>query len=809
MGTASNPNLSSSRRIWRIAARVFIILILLVVAVAAGAAWWLYNRAKSSLPVLDGSVQVAGLNSHVEVLRDDHGVPHLRAQSLQDVAFAQGYVTAQDRLFQMDLNRRLAMGQLSEILGESVLKFDVESRTLGFPQVCERAAAELDPDSRKILDAYTEGVNAFINSHRQQLPIEFLLLRYTPRPWRPADSFGVAINMSKSLNESWAQDLSRERILAKVGPELFADLYPDHTSLDHPVAEPIPARPSPPQPFQARIPFEGWTGPTLAALLSPDSFSDPGAGSNDWVVSGTHTASGKPLLANDPHLRHSVPSVWYMIHLKAPGLDVSGVSLPGLPMVIIGHNPRIAWAMTNTGPDVQDLYAESFNFREPNKYLHNGEWVDADVREETIKVKGAGDYHLTVKTTRHGPVISHDGDRDLALRWTALLPHAMRFPFLAIDRAANWQEFTEALRNFTGPMQNFVYADVGGNIGYYAAGWIPIRAKGDGSTPVQGSTDDYEWTGMIPFEDLPHSYNPAGGIIATANGRVVPDGYPYFITHEWDEPYRTARIFQLLEEKNGLTADDMLRVQSDIFSLQDKDLAGELLNAAKSHAPETDDAKYALSLLANWDGEANAGSAATLICEVTRHALLGRILKPKLGDETEIYSWPLATVFLENAMRNNWTRWLPPGDADFNDTLIKSLEGGIAEIPGMVGSNNHDAWKWGNTIPLTFQNRLTIAFPILASRLNVGPVPQAGTKTTVKQTTPVLGPSMRMVVDLSDFEKSVQNITLGESGHPLSPYYKDQFDAWYHGRSFPMLFSDEAVNRNTRHKLVLEPMPGK
>jgi penicillin G amidase len=780
-------------------------LVLLALLVVGGATAWLYRRTRAAFPELDGNLQFPGLQSRVEVLRDEHGVPHLRAQSLEDLAFAQGFVTAQDRLFQMDLSRRLAMGQLSEILGETVLRYDIENRTLGFPQACERAAAELDPDSRKLLDAYTAGVNAFITSHSGRLPVEFLLLRYTPRPWRPADSFGVAINMAKSLNTSWPEDLSREAIRAKVSPELYADLYPDHSDLDHPVAETVSAKSAPQPRSQTKGPGDVPQSLTLAALLAPTAYSDPGVGSNNWVVSGAHTQSGKPLLANDPHLSHSIPSVWYMIHLKAPGLDVSGVSLPGLPLVIIGHNQRIAWGMTNTAPDVQDLYAESFNFREANKYLHNGEWVDADVREETIKVHGAGDYHLTVKTTRHGPVISHDGDRDLALRWTAIEPHALRFPFLEIDRAGNWQEFTQALRNFTGPTQNFVYADVDGNIGYYAAGWIPIRAEGDGSIPVQGSTDDYDWTGFIPFEELPQSYNPASGLIATANGRIVPDDYPYFITRRWAEPFRTARIYQLLEAKNGLTVSDMLRVQSDILSLEDQWLAGELVNAAKAHPPASDDAKYAMSLLEKWDGEARADSGAALVCEVTRRELLDRILRPKLGDETLAYDWSLSTVFLQNVLRNNWTRWLPTGDGDFNATLIKSLEKGVAEIPSLVGSRDHKAWQWGQTIPLTFHNHLSGPFPFLRKWLDVGPVPQSGAKETVKQTTPTLGPSMRMVVDFSDFEMSVQNITLGESGQAMSPYYKDQFDDWYHGRSFPMLFSDRAVEQGTRHKLVLEP----
>lgn len=796
---------TTSRRPLRIIRRIVLTLIILALAVAAGAVAWLYRRAKASLPQLDGAIKVSGLAGRVEVLRDSHGVPHLRASSQEDVLFAQGYVTAQDRLWQMDLSRRFAHGELSEILGESTLKLDIESRTLGLPQACERAFAELDTDSRQMLSAYARGVNAFVSTHQDQLPIEFLLLRYRPRPWREADSFSIALNMARSLSHSWPDELMRERIRAKVSPELYADLFPHKSPLDRPVADPIPSPGvAPHRPPTARLPREEILDPALATLASPFGKSLAGLGSNNWVLSGAHTKSGKPLLVNDPHLGHRVPSVWYMIHMKAPGLNVSGVTFPGLPAVILGHNERIAWGATNTAPDVQDLFAENFNFRDPNKYLHNGSWIDADVRGEIIEVRDKADYHVQVKVSRHGPVVSHQGDRNLALRWTALEPRALHFPFWKIDHAQNWQEFTAALRDFAGPMQNFVYADVDGNIGYYAAGHVPIRRQGDGTVPVPGSTDDYDWTGYIPFEDLPHSYNPASGIIATANGRVVPDGYPYFITSQWESPYRTARIYQLLEAGGSFAVPDMLRIQSDIYSIEDRWLAQQLVAAAARHAPQSADAQYALSLLTQWDGEAKADSAATLVCEVTRRALLERILKPKLGEDLSGYGWPMSGTFLENVMKNGWTHWLPPGDADFHATLVRSLEEGVARIPDLVGSRNRGAWRWGDTIPLTFHHPLG-SVRLLGGLLNVGPFTQAGTQTTIKQTTTSVGPSMRMVIDFSNFEDSVQNITLGESGQVFSPYYRDQFETWYQGQSLPMRFGDMAVDKGTAHKLLLEP----
>lgn len=775
---------------------------------------WLYWRTHACLPRLDGTLRVPGLGARVEVFRDAQGVPHLRAESIEDVLFAQGFVTAQDRLWQIDLSRRRAEGELSEILGERTLRYDIENRTLGLRQVSERAVQELDPDSRRRLAAYTSGVNAFISSHRDRLPIEFFLLGYRPQPWREIDSFSVALNMAKALGTTWPDELMRERARAKVSTELYQDLFPDHSNLDRPVAElPQPGRPAltsrmtllPRQPEfseNASLPDAESRAEAEDTLLD---WTVPGLGSNNWVVSGAHTQSGKPLLANDPHLGHSVPSIWYMVQLKAPGFDVIGSSFPGLPGVILGHNERIAWGATNTGPDVQDLYIESFNFRDPKKYLHGEEWVEAEERSETVRVRGARDYTFTVKVTRHGPVISHDGERDLALRWAALEPHALRFPFLKIDQAQNWQEFADALREFSGPMQNFVYADVDGNIGYYAAAWVPIRKQGDGTLPVPGSTDDCDWTGYIPFESLPHAFNPSSGILATANGRVVPDEYPFLITRKWESPYRTARIYQQLETAARFTVADMLRIQTDIHALEDEWLAKRLVAAGAGRAPQSEDSRYALKLLQSWDGEARADSAATLICELTRRALLERLLKPKLGEDLGGYHWPMSTIFIENVLDNGWTRWLPPGDADFNATLMRSLEEAVRRIPDVVESKSRSAWRWGDTIPLTFHHPLSLGLPLVGRLLDVGPFPQAGTGTTVKQTTPFVGPSMRMVVDFSDLDQSVQNITLGESGQVFSPYYRDQFEAWYNARSFPMLFRDSAVEKGAVHKLILEP----
>jgi penicillin G amidase len=801
-------------------------VLIAVVVLAAAAGAWLYWRVHACLPRLDGTVQLQGLSGKVEVLRDAHGVPHIQALSLEDLMFAQGYVTAQDRLWQMDLSRRIAQGRLSELFGPRTLHSDIENRTLGLEQAAERGVRELNPAEQKLLVDYARGVNAFISTHQDRLPIEFLLLRYHPEPWKESDSLDVALNMAKLLNTSWPDDLMRERVRSELGSaQLYSDIFPARSPLDYPVAQLAPASLAPAEPaednssgsspLQPRLlespslttGFAGDTpaslDPMLQTLESPSSYS--GVGSNNWVVSGAHTSSGKPLLANDPHLPYSVPSVWYMVHLKAPGLDVTGVSLPGLPMVIIGHNRHIAWGMTNTGPDVQDLYEETFNAQDPREYLYDGKWVQDSERTERIKIRGKLDDVLKVKSTRHGPIISDTDSRTLALAWTALLPHALQFPFLKIDEARNWQEFTDALSEFGSPMQNFVYADAEGNIGFYAAGWVPIRKQGNGSVPVPGSSDDYQWLGMVPFQDLPHAYNPKSGILATANGRIVPDEYPYFITAMWGAPYRTARIYELLGAGKSFTVADMQKIQMDIHPLDDAWLQQRLIAAANEYPPQSPDVQYAMAKLRTWDGEARANSAATLMCELTKDTLLHSILEPRLGKDLSGYHCPMSTVFLQNVIDINLNRWLPPGDQDFNQTLMKSLAEAVRQIPKVVGTDNHNSWEWGNTIPVIFHHPLGGASRLLGRLLNVGPFPQSGTGSTIKRATRAVGPSMRMVVDLDDLDRSVQNITLGESGQVFSPYYKDQFAAWYHGRSFPMLFTDEAVQKGTVHRLVLEP----
>ena len=531
------------------------------------------------------------------VIRDAHGVPHITAANMEDLLFAQGYVTAQDRLWQMDMTRRYIAGELAEILGPDYVKSDRYQRTLGMRQVAQRAAATASDTDRRLLDAYARGVNAYLDSHRQSLPVEFRVLGYVPRPWSPEDTFLVACTFNEMLNLFLMDDmLARERIMAA---------HPARPRR-RPVSQYIVARPSAgrgrrsahPPPVRRPQDKLHWAkcGPPEGDAFPGDRRPEPvpsvaegtvdsfSPGSNNWVVSGAHTVSGKPLLSNDMHLQHHIPNVWYEVHLtQSVNFDVAGVTAPGLPLVLVGHNRRIAWGFTNLGPAVTDLYIETFNAQA--EYQTPDGWRQPERRHELIHVKGKPDVAVDVTITRHGPIVTSllaGETRPLALKWTLWDPQLLTATLECIrevDLARNWDEFRRAAAHFGGPGQNVVYADVDGHIGYQATGWVPLRAAGDGTHPVPGNVDTYEWTGYLPFDKMPSVFDPASGIIGTANGRATPDGYPYLIGSEWMPPYRTERIYHVLQSEKKFAAADMLALQTDIYSEIDRFFAERFVSA--------------------------------------------------------------------------------------------------------------------------------------------------------------------------------------------------------------------------------------
>jgi penicillin amidase len=797
--------------------RAILLLAAAVVAIASAGALYAYWIARSALPQLDGELQVAGLSAAVTITRDAHGVPTIIAANLQDLFFAQGFVTAQDRLWQMDASRRFAGGELAEILGPDLLKHDREARIMGLSAAARKAVEVSSPEILSHFEAYARGVNACINTRQGRLPVEFRLLGYAPRPWTPQDSMLVAAQMVENLTASPRQALEREQILARLGPELTADLYVNSSWHDHP---PTAER----HHLDENSPDDDAGGDNSVTQLLPGSvgFSQQGdavaepfaVGSNNWVVSGAHTTSGKPLLSNDMHLAHQMPGVWYEAHLKSGNFDVAGVTLPGLPYVIVGHNQRIAWGFTNIGPTVEDVYIETFNGQ--GQYLTPAGWKTPDTRHEVIQVKGQAAVNLDVVLTRHGPIVTElvPGEtRKLALRWT--LYDGIHNPFFAVDSAQNWDDFRHALSNFDAPAQNAVYADVDGNIGYQATGKIPIRASGDGSLPENGSDDAHEWTGYIPFDKLPSAFNPDSGILATANGRITPDDYPYSISTGWEAPWRTDRIYRVLESGRKFSPADMLALQTDIYSEADRYFAEQFVYSVDHAAKPTPDARQAADLMRQWDGRMTADSAAPTIETRSRQELIRLLLEPKLGPASKdndknqqesslnwkSYRWGMQSVWLENVLSHHPQRWLPSAYTSYEELLATAVEQAVHSAPhGQLA-----AWKWGKFNAIEIQNPVLGRIPLLRRWTGTGIQTQSGSAYTVKAVTPTHGPSERMTVDLSALDQSTLNVVTGESGNFLSPYYLDQWKAWYEGYTFPLAFSDAAVEKSRAHRLVLKP----
>ena len=844
MAITTTP-VSAPRRGRRIG-RVLASLLIVTLFAALGGLAWLYSMARSVLPQLDGTAKISGLSARVTVSRDGHGVPTIDAASFEDLFFAQGYVTAQDRLWQMDVMRRFAAGEISEILGADFLQHDREQRILELRVAAQKALEVSSAQNRAHFEAYARGVNAYVASHRDRLPVEFRILRYSPRPWAPEDSTLIAAQMVKDLNHYPYRDaLDREKILAKLGPELTADLYVNSSWHDRP-------------PTVARFSLEQDTGnedeerhkrspvsssvaqqtatpafhDLVGAGLANDGFAraleqDSEAldadtrmvvGSNNWVVSGAHTVSGKPLLSNDMHLGHQMPNLWYEAHLRCStsgcgNFDAAGVTLPGLPYVIVGHNQRIAWGLTNVGPTVEDVYIETFN--PDGQYLTPAGWKSPEHRHEVIHVKGKPDVVLDVALTRHGPIITDlvpGESRQLALRWT--LYEGTHDPFFEVDSAQNWEQFRRAFSAFDAPGQNVVFADVDGNIGYQATGKIPIRASGDGSLPENGSDDIHEWTGYIPFDKLPSTYNPSSGIIATANGRISPDGYPFSISTGWEAPWRTARIYRVLESGKKFSASDMLGLQTDIYSDAERFFAERFVYAVDHAKNSSLRTKQAAELMRGWDGRMTADSAAPTIGYRARVELTRLLLEAKLGsapaDPRQIaaslnwktYGWGMQSVWLENVLQGQLKRWLPESYGSYDELLTAAVEAAVSgpEVPQDLAS-----WHWGGFHPVEIQHPILGKIPLLQRWSGPGVQPQSGSGYTVKAVSRSHGPSERLTVDLSDLDQSTLNLVTGEAGSFLSPYYLDQWKAWYEGYTFKLPFTQPAVAAAQQHVLVLEP----
>ena len=771
------------------------------------------------------SVQLQGIKARVVIRRDERGIPYVEAQNDEDLYFGQGYATAADRLWQMDLLRRTARGELAEILSAGPNNFVVDQdklhRTYGFAQAAEIELANASPQSRTILEAYARGVNAYASSlDPKSMPPEFQLLQYSFRPWTPADTFVVAKLFAEALSDTWRLDIMRQA-LSVLPAEKRAQLLPEISPIDVLVvgrdtqSKVQTAQVSNPEPVSsaALAKLARNQAVAISALERVGLHTDALAASNNCVVSGKRTATGKPLLANDPHLRPTLPSIWHMVHLSAPGVRVAGVGSAGLPGVILGHNDRIAWGFTNVGPDVQDLYVEKFDPNNPKRYQTPSGWQDAVVRREEIKVRKGfvGSEHdlvtHEVTVTRHGPIIFEGDGKRYALRWTALDPTKNNADLqYALNRARNWKEFNTALESFTAPTQNIVYADVDGHIGYHVAGVVPIRKSGDGSVPYDGSTDDGAWTSYIPIAKLPTLFDPPSGIIVTANQRIVGTDYPYFLTHSWAQPYRARRIFDMLNEKPKLSTDDFRRVLGDVYSIAGASFVREAVKLLRPKlTPADEKLRATLDAFEKWDGRVNTESTVAPLAAQMRLAFRSKILTAALGPQlVRTYQWSNFDTTLDRILKDQPADWLPKEYSSYADLMRACYDEAVNRLKQNLGPDE-SKWTWGDFAKARFPHPLGSA-PLIGAQYTIAPVPQNGTGGLIGATVNVgAAVSMRLIADTSDWDKTQQGIALGESGLPKSPHWSDQLADWraVTPRAFP--FTPAAVAAATKATLTLEP----
>ncbi|MGE5225091.1 MAG: penicillin acylase family protein [Omnitrophica WOR_2 bacterium] len=775
-------------------------------------------------PKIKGSIKIPGniLHAPVEVFYDRWGVPHIYAGDVHDLMFAQGYVHAQQRLWQMDFNRRLVAGRLSEIIGESTVEVDRWMRIIGMRCVVERDVNLIDAETRVNLEAYSFGVNSYIEL--EPLPIEFTLLRYKPEPWTMADSVSWGKMMSWYLSVNWESELLRAQIYAKLGPEKAAELEPVYFDYWPVIQSP-------------GVDYSKTDRSALERAKNARSYTGPsakdGLGSNSWVVSGSRTDSGKPILANDMHLAMGLPSIWFENHLVAPGWNVTGVTFPGIPGVVAGHNDRIAWGFTNGFADVQDLYMERLRETEDGnvQYEYQGAWLDATIVQEEIRVKGSQPVIEKVVITRHGPIINqlapdHCGSQSLALKWTSHEHDNMANAILQFDTAKNYDEFRKGLQFWTAPIENIVYADVDGNIAYNYPGKIPIRRKGNGSIPVPGWTGEYEWDGYIPYDELPSLLNPEAGFIATANNRVVDDSFPYFIGREFIMGDRAERIVELIQAKDKVNVDYVKSMQFDQSSSTARRI-GKFMAGICSDDPGL---APIIDLMKTWNGEITANSRAAAIYEVFMRRMIELTLAARLGDYTIHYMGKGPTpVLAEGSILGQFawewimtelekpdSTWFDQGQGETRDMMVQAaLKDTIQYLTSRLGPKLED-WEWGKLHSINFKHILGQAKP-LDRIFNRGPYPLGGDFNTIWATGssqhsvdigPVIGPPFRIINDLSDLNHSLGLLAPGNSGLLGSRHYDDQIQDWFKAGYHIMLFDRMEVEEAARHKLKLIPAQG-
>jgi len=756
-------------------------------------------------------IQFPSLLDQVVVRRDERGIPFIHASNDADLFFAQGYATASDRLWQMDFLRRTACGELAEVLGPAALEVDKLHRIYGFRRVAETLLERASVQTREVLESYARGVNAFIEqSGTKSLPLEFQVLSYHPRAWTAIDSLALGKLFAEKLSFTVDADILRA-LMSDMPPERINRLLPENSPLDL-LEERLNHSPG-------VTDVRKFTERELAILTEvlrairhsqAATSGDGEVGSNSWVVAGEKTVSGKPMLASDPHLPPTSPSIWHIVHLSAGELRVSGVSVPGVPGVMLGHNESIAWGITNLCPDVQDLYIERFDSNDARSYKTRNGWRAAEVRTEEIAVRTSSDgstnesVKLDIKVTRHGPVIFERESVGLALKWTALDAEVIDLDaFLAINRARNQEDFTAALKSYCGPPQNFTYADTAGHIGYYSAGRIPVRSTGDGSLPYDGTTDEGEWLAYIPFEELPHVSDPPSGIVIMANHRIVGHDYPHHLTHNWRVPYRAHRIYNRLQIERKLDVADFLTIQGDTYSYPDAIFASEIVKLGAPFTATSAEWSDLAECLAEWTGYSCSESTVLPLVTEMRKAFRSHVLTGAMGkDRAQLYEWRNEGTFLDKLIAERPSDWLPDGFTSYETLILACYQEARNTLTQKLGSDPSQ-WTWGRLAQIRFPHPLEKMGPV-GRRFATSTFPQdtGGSMPTVNAGSRV---SLRFIADLSDWDATRLCLPLGESGDPTSAHREDQFDEWRNVSPSFVPFSEEAIASATRDVLQMTP----
>ncbi|MFQ5636808.1 MAG: penicillin acylase family protein [bacterium] len=764
-----------------------------------------------------GKIHLDILQEEVQVFRDEHGVPHIFAGNESDLFKAVGYVTAQDRLWQMDLNRRIASGRLAEIFGEAAVENDKYVRYWGFHRLAQQIADSLSTPSRFALEAYSDGVNAFIADNSDRLPLEFSLLGYSPEPWKPEDTIAFSRFMAWKLSFSWYVDIVLHQLVQKVGERKAREVFPDY-----PKSGPVIVAESPSLFWNG---VQGFAKNGLAMREFLNIYSAQ-LGSNSWVVSGKKSLSGKPLLANDPHLEITAPSVWYEMHLSGGDINSAGVVLPGTPAPMIGHNENIAWGLTNGMTDDVDFFLEKINPDNKNQYSNGREWVDFDVVEETILVKDANPVTFKISISRNGPIISdvhpylEDQPEVITFRWTG---HRFSDEFLTVlklQKAQTWDDFTDAIRHFAVPAQNFVFASADGDIGYYLAGRVPIRRNSTGVSVHRGWLQTGQWYRDVPFEKMPHMVNPPENFIVTANNKIVDDRYPYYLTNLWEPPNRAARIRQMLTDRDSLTLDDFKNMQSDVVSLQAKEMLPTLLEHIRTELDTTSDMELRTlyDLVKTWDGSETPESVAAAIFNAFFLKLIENTFQDEMGEDlfqgytrlSNVPSRVISSLFLKKS--SSWFDNIETQQIETKHDIIVQSFADAGRMLAELAGDNISNWKWGELHTLTMSHPLGRRKP-LDMVFNLGPYSRGGSKMTVNNGEyrlrapfkAIIGASTRQLVDLSEPHHAYSVITSGQSGHPLSEHYKDQAPLWLEGKVHPMIMDRMEISQTAPQRLLLVP----